>query len=444
MNRVGDFALVTLLALTLRLAVVAAVPDAGLFSDMVGYHDRAVFLLREGRLTADSYRGPAYPIFLALCFALPGNDLLAARIGQSVLGALTAVLTLVLARQFVSPRAALAAGIVAAAYPAAVLSTVYIMPEGLYAALLMAALVAAARLDVWRCAMAGALAGLAMLTRSVGAGLAGSITLGVFASGWRIGQLRRASTGAACAAVVCAATIAPWLVRSSRISGAPMLDSASGFNVLAGNNPRATGRLVIEDVPWLFETYLQGGGNEAEANRRALEQAWAWIREHPGAWLRLVPIKVGYLWGLEGREHAWAYSASYFGARAPATVWLWGIALLIAFPSLAIAAVTGLCRPGLLSVPAGWSIALLLVTTSLLHALSFSETRYHLPLVPVLAVLAVRGVAATDRPLSAIRRVAWTVLVGALIVEWASYAPELTGRLLRLSAPDGWQTGLPF
>ena len=95
-----------------------------------------------------------------------------------------------------------------------------------------------------------------------------------------------------------------------------------------------------------------------------------------------------YLWGLEGREHAWAYSNGYFGERDTRIVELWGWLLLVSFAPLAVLAVIGLVRPGLLESVSGVHLAAILVVTTALHAISFGETRFHLPLVPILAVLA--------------------------------------------------------
>jgi hypothetical protein len=223
-----------------------------------------------------------------------------------------------------------------------------------------------------------------------------------------------------------------------------MLDSAAAYNMLVGNNPRATGRLVMADVDWIFSTYLVGSVNEADRNRRAMRYTLQWIRANPAAWLRLVPLKVSYLWGLEGREHAWLYSVGYFGARAPATVWTWGALVIVTFPVLAVAAVLGLLKPGVTTEPAGAAIVMLLGLMTILHAISFGESRFHLPLVPFLAVLAVRGIGGNTPPLTGIRRTAGLALALGLGAAWVSQAPELTARLVRLAAADGWQAMLPY
>ena len=68
----------------------------------------------------------------------------------------------------------------------------------------------------------------------------------------------------------CALVLAPWQVFTTRVAGGPLLDATSGFNLLAGNNPRATGRLELGDEPWLRDTYMSGAANVADGNARAI------------------------------------------------------------------------------------------------------------------------------------------------------------------------------
>jgi hypothetical protein len=222
-----------------------------------------------------------------------------------------------------------------------------------------------------------------------------------------------------------------------------MLDSSSAYNFLLGANPRARERLQLEDVSWVWETYLARAGNEADRNRRALAEGWAWVRANPASWMRLAPLKMIYLWGLEGREHAWAYSNKYFGPRGVATVRIWGVLLLTCLPPLAVLAAIGAMRPGMTSEPGGVALLVFLALVTLLHALSFSETRFHLPMIPILAVLAAHGIAGRGRMTSG-RWLGALALVLALAAGWLRQWPELMGRYERLTSPDGWQTMLPF
>ncbi len=449
--------LVAAVAFVPRLLVVLATLDAPLFADMHEYHVRALQLLETGTM-GDSWRGPGYPLLLALLYALPWDDVATARLANAPIGALAAVLTSVLAAPLVGRRGAIAAGLIVALYPGLILSSSYLMPEGLYTCLMLAALIVARETTPARSLTAGVLAGLSALTRSLGLSLVPTLAL---AACWPLatspsgqhespgpnghgrGALARRLLPGALVAATFLLTLTPWSVFTTRTSGGPMLDSSSAFNMLAGHNPRATGRLEIEDLQWMQDTYLRGYPDEATRNRWAMQHSLAWTLDNPAAWLRLVPSKIGYLWGLEGREHAWVYTSSAFGERAPRTVWTWGAALLVSFPLLALAAVAGLCRPGLLDTLTGRHLAALLVIVSALHVASFGESRYHLPLVPALAIFAVRAAAEAPR-FTRRRRLMAAVLVLLLGVAWWSQAPILLEQLHVLATPDGWRSDLPY
>ena len=158
----------------------------------------------------------------------------------------------------------------------------------------------------------------------------------------------------------------------------PLLDATSGFNLLAGNNPRATGRLVLADEPWLRETYVTGAASVADGNARAIAAGVSWAVAHPGAWARLAIAKLAYLFRARGREHAWVYGHGYFGARSPEVVALWGGLLLVSFPLLCVAAAIGVARAPRPAPRALLAVGLVVLATALLHVASFGESRFHL------------------------------------------------------------------
>ncbi len=440
--RPRDLVLVALLAVLPRLALTAATLDAGLFADMFEYDIRARQMLAAGTI-ADAWRGPGYPGLLAALYALPGSDLLAARVGNALLGGIMAALTSVLATALVGRSAAIASGVIVALYPGLILSSVYVMPEPLFTCLLLASLIAARIVTPQDNLAAGVAAGLAALTRSLGMSLVPAIVAGNILHAWRTGGMRRVLLPSAIMPIVFLIAIAPWLAHTARVSGGPMLDSSSPFNMLAGNNPRATGRLEIPDLQWMLDTYLADVPDEAVRNARAMRHSVEWAVANPSTFLRLAPIKIGYLWGLEGREHAWVYTNAHFGPRSGTTVWLWGVMLLVTFPILAVAAAFGLCRPGLTAHVTGWHILMLLCAIMTLHVISFGESRYHLPLVPVLAILAARAISHHE-PYTMRAYVGAAAITVPLVIAWISQLPVLLAQLARLAARDGWQSGLPY
>ena len=136
--------------------------------------------------------------------------------------------------------------------------------------------------------------------------------------------------------------LAPWLFFTSRVAGGPLLDATSGVNLLLGNNPQATGRLEPAARP--RKAYVGGASSPAEGNARAIAAGVSWAAANPGVWARLAVTKVAYLFGLEGREHAWVYGHSYFGARPAWMVTAWGPAVIASFPLLCVAVAVGVVR----------------------------------------------------------------------------------------------------
>jgi hypothetical protein len=252
--------------------------------------------------------------------------------------------------------------------------------------------------------------------------------------------------------MACLIVVTPWLVFTTRVAGGPLLDATSGMNVLLGNHDAATGRLNLDDGAPLREKFVDGAASVADGNQRALSAGLTWARSHPGAWVRLAGRKLGYLLGLEGREHAWAYGLGYYGPRAGSVVVVWGVLLVAAFPLLVLGAAWGVARTSVVWDRTHVGMAAFVVATCALHVASFGESRFHLPLVPVLAVAASLGGASAGASSAAHARgrglgwrvVAVGVVVAVLSVVWVGQAGELLTAIDRLRAPNGWQSALPY
>lgn len=462
MIRIGLCAAVGIAA---RLLVAWAAADAGLFADMVQYHERARHLAVTGALWPDALRGPGYPALLAALYRVFGESLWVARVANGLVGGALVVATGVLARAAGAGRRAWVAAAIVALYPALVLSSVYVMPEGLYTLLVVTALALARHRSAGFAVAAGVVSGAAMLTRSVGLALTAT-PVALWLGAWWRGEVEasRALARVVVFVAACGAVLAPWLLFTTRVAGGPMLDATSGVNLLLGNHHGATGRLVLTDEASLREQYVAGAVTPADGNARAIAAGVSWAMEHPHQWMRLAGRKLAYLFGLEGREHAWVYGHGYFGERRALTVMLWAALLMTSFPLLCVAAAAGFVRAPRPAPPALVAIGAMLAATAALHVVSFGESRFHLPLVPLLAVVASLGGAVGDRRghggdhgrgeglrgrASASGRPVLRVIVAALLlaglaVAWAGQWGELRGQLERLQAPDGWRSAPPY
>jgi 4-amino-4-deoxy-L-arabinose transferase-like glycosyltransferase len=406
---------VCVLAFAVRAVVIANMLQMGLFADMQEYHDRAVHLLQTGTLPADAFRVPLFSIFIAGIYNLAGQQLFAVRMAHAVLGTLTVGLTYFLARRVVSRRGALFAAFIVAVYPALLLYSVYVMAETLFGFLAILALVLWGSGRWWLALPAGLAVGAATLTRSVGLAVVAGM---VFAEVWKLIARRKTQDRSAVLRLALviggvAIALAPWLQRNYGIYHRFIpTDTSSGFNVLLGNYPDATGRHPgIAAVESAAQTYWSQARNDLERSDVGMQVGRAFVRENPARAAKLAVLKIGYLFGLEGREHAWGYSHHLQGRRGPRTVWTWGIALLVSFPLLMTLASIGLWRPGLTETRVGVGIAATLIAVTAIHVASFGDSRFHLPWIPLLAILAARAFA----PLAARP---WTLLQQTLLAMW--------------------------
>lgn len=293
-------ALVVGVAIALRLAVVLA--DAGYAPahDAFDYdrHARSIaagsgyppsgFVLDGG---PSALRPPAYPYFLGAVYALSDDSIAAGRIANVALGALAVVLLYLIVNGIWGPRVALVAAGLAAVFPPLVLLSRDLLSESLFLVVELAAVLcvlAFRRSGALRwAAAAGALCGLAALTRNPGVVLVVPMAAGV----WMLRPALRARALAAPALLVaCAAlTIAPWTLRNYAELGRLIpVTSSIGF-ALAGTYNQVSladdehpgafrSPVVVPEYAVLFETpSVDEGTLDVTLRREALSFAW----DHP-------------------------------------------------------------------------------------------------------------------------------------------------------------------
>jgi 4-amino-4-deoxy-L-arabinose transferase-like glycosyltransferase len=230
----GAVVLVLVLALVLRLGYVALTPDYRIVHDARDYdaHARSIAAgegfarLGPGPSRVTAFRPPGYPILLAGVYTLTGHKSKAdeqrvvdGRIVNALIGTAIVALAGLLALQLFGRRVALVAMALAAVYLPLILIGGALMTEPLFAALLLAALTAAiAGRDsshrVRWAALAGVLAGLAILTRANGMVLLLPLALAAWDA--RPRWSRQALAAPLVLVAVALVTIAPWTIRNAR------------------------------------------------------------------------------------------------------------------------------------------------------------------------------------------------------------------------------------
>ncbi|MCU0725225.1 MAG: glycosyltransferase family 39 protein [Planctomycetes bacterium] len=188
-------------------------------------------------------RPPLYPIFLAGLETVAGASPVVIILGQSVLGAITAVLAFALGRRAGGPGAGLAAGLLVAIYPYFVVNDTTLVEQPLSACLLAAFALAflTGAGGARGAAATGVLGGLLSLTREVFVPLFGlALLVRVLGAGGGRGRARL--RWAALCALAFAATVTPWLARNAARFGRPGFSFSDGKALWVGNNPHTFSR----------------------------------------------------------------------------------------------------------------------------------------------------------------------------------------------------------
>jgi 4-amino-4-deoxy-L-arabinose transferase-like glycosyltransferase len=388
------------------------------------YHDWASAIARgEGFGEQVFLNGPGYPGFLAAIYAVFGPSLFAAKAVQSALGVLDCVLLWALGRRLLGPAVGLGAAAILAVYAQALFYPATLLLEGAQATLLIAMLWLCVRAQEGahpaRWAAAGASVGLAALARPTALGFAAILTAW---AALRPGVTRRAGAAAGLAfALGVAALVLPATWHNARVGRDFVLVSyAGGMNLFIGNNPDARGEF---DVPRIVPAALADDPEEQRAVFAALAERargralapseisryWAgraldFVREEPGAWLRLLRRKVALSFNA---YEAWNVRSLTLARDASAALRL---------PLLGFGVVAPFAALGLFATRRQWArlfpLYAWLGTVWLTLWVFFVLSRYRVAAVPVLALFAAAGAAAAVQALR--RKRARELVVGAL------------------------------
>lgn len=393
-----------------------------------------------------SFRPPLYPAFLALVYAFSGlpHRFAAARLAQAVLGALLAPMTHALGQRYgLGERGARGAALAVAGYPILLAYPLALVTENLFFPLVLASALALLRADEknrpqdWL--LAGLLLGLATLTRSV------VFLFALLAAVWAGFSGRDRRTGWRNSLLVLAGVLLltlPWAARNTRLHGRlTFVESSLGYQMYLGYHPASTGTFDVAIASDLLTIV-----DDAERNERGLQAVAGFIRADPARAPYLMARKLGYFWGVEKRALVYFYSNDFFG---PLPAWVLILALLLV--SLPLAGLSTLAVVGL--VFDRWRrplalVVLLLVGYILPHMLILAEERFHLVLIPFLAVLAARGVAFLFRR-APVEWKGWRVgltaaLIAMLVFNWGFELYTDGPKLALLLAPGGHTLGFPY
>lgn len=436
------------LALALALRVVAwwIAPHPELLGDEREYYSAAA-ILADGRGLAfiDAglwVRSPLYIVVLGGIFRLFGPGLFPVWAIQTMLGLASIALIYLLARRCYERRAvARVTALLCAIYLPLAAYAGLLLSETCFTFLLIAAMLALAtraRYGGWvLLVLAGAALGAASLTRGSALPFLAAVPIWALAlarghpatadtvdTGSQPGPLWRS----AIVLGIALAVVAPWTLRNAIVYRAIIpVETTGGYNFwLGAMGGRNAGQIeaIFREIP-----------NQGERQSVAWARGWAIVRDDPAGYAAKAAKEAGDLWRLNFGSFERLVRGYGLGKVPPAwlalTFLLDDLLYLAALPL----AVLGWCQR--LRREDRWLIGLWIAYNCATAAVFFAISRFRLPLMPLVLLLAARGAVAlldwwrAGRPTARPRRWLAPALVVALLV--ALVAPTI--------APDQYLVG---
>ncbi|MCI0549349.1 MAG: hypothetical protein L0287_00180 [Anaerolineae bacterium] len=407
-----------------------------------------------------SFRAPLYPTFLAAVYFFNGTDFsrfFAARLAQVIfLGAPLAPLTYLVSKKLFpplligegagmrsEPAARISAWIVAA-YPMLLVYPLGLGTENPFFILLLASflflLKSINQPTPLNFLLAGFFLGFTTLTRSV------ILPFAVLAILWAWFILYQ-QRGATLIAIALLLTISPWVIRNSllhhKLTG---IETSMGYNLYLGYHPKGNGSFVFGPSLDLL-TIL----DDAERDKVGTQKAIEFIKTQPERFLPLAINRLGFFFGLEKRVLMYFYGNNIIGYVPLRMLLTISAILLLPFVFISTSAALGLSL--LCWKPEHLLLILLLIAYILPHVFILSEDRFHLALVPYIAILSAQVWVKGFREISMRWResqLGKTVVIFAisaaifLLTNWGIELTHDADKISQLLGPNGNQTYFPY
>ncbi len=432
-----------------------------------------------------SFRPPLYPAFLSLLYFVTGvgaRRFFIVRLVQAFLGAALAPLTYALAKRIFPPplagegtgvgsnRIARLAAWAVTVYPMLVIYPLSLATENLFFLLLLSSVLvllkAADSLTAENAGnaekrskssalsansavkflyrarwflLSGLLLGLACLTRSVAQAFAILAVLGIWFA------LRQKKMALVTFTVVMV-TILPWIVRNSllyhRLTG---IETALGYDMYVSYHPQGSGTFQYPQSLDLLPLL-----DDMQREETGLAKTREFILADPNRVPYLMVRRLGFFFGLERRALTYFYSNNFFGYIPLSGLLAIAAVMLLPFIVLSTSAALGLSLTR--NRPAAWLLALLFIGYISPHIVIIAEDRFHLTLVPFLAIFAAAfwtggRSALRERSRTRIGKFVITLAGIAIVLLFLNWGLELwrdADTLIQLFGPGGNQTYFPY
>jgi len=391
--------------------------------DAMTYDQMARTLAAGEGLTSEFFWQPTfYPLFLSAVYRLSNSSILCVKLVQILLGSLTCVLACLLGSKVFSKAAGILAGLICAIYMPLVFFEGELLATGWAGFWAVATILALLRVKekptMTNSFILGAACALSIATRSVFLPFVGATCLWLIIAWFRraIG-VRRFLLGMAGLAAGFFIVAGPQLLMSRRVIGkATVTPYSGGINFYIGNNPNYKKTITTRPgIAWRKLTDLpaeHGIKDKFAAQQFFFERTTDYITQQPLSFLEGLCYKAAqFASSREMPRNVDIYLFRNWSGLLSAGVWKAG---RFGFPFgllLPLAAAGAVCRRREIAAPI-WLFVVLYPASVILV---FVTSRYRVPIVPVMSVLAAAGCLAIGKLLKERRPKKLAGIVAALV-----------------------------
>ncbi|GEM_PF-3742719 len=398
-------------ALVIRLAVLGLGAKQGVYyPDEIEYIELAKNLAAhnefsyKGQLT--SFRPPGFAFILSLTFRLFGEaSLIPARLVNILFSLATVVVVYRLGKDGWGERVGLIAAAIFSFYPTLIGYTNILLTETsciFFVALFCWTLLRCLQQPHWGWALAsGAALGISALIRDT-LFYAGPIVINFLAFyAWKVRSFHFKYAGVLAAGFLLA--ILPWCVRNSFLNDRPtLISSVGGVTFYVCNNEKAPlirsssqffEKPIGKEDHYYYETLLPelDGLSETEKHETATRMAFEYMLVNPGATIIRMLGRLVDFWGQERLVINHVLSGYYGNVSAVMLVMI--IAAVFGGYSLVIFGACFNCFFAKWRALEVFGLLFIAYYTTM-HLLVFAHPRYHMPLLPIIVIMAARAFAA--------------------------------------------------
>lgn len=359
-----------------KLLLLAIIPAPEL-DDSAQINLSAAHLLMDGKGFSDPsfpvYNPPLYPIFIATCLSLFGDNQASVKIAQIFVDSLTMIMIYCMMKEIFDVETALLSAGLFSLYPFSTYLTISLASEPFFTFLLtgfvLSSVYAVRSTKWWHYCVTGILLGLATLTR-------GATQFVPLMYPVMLILLRKRGVGTiVCYAVLCLSfvlVILPWTVRNYLVLDDFIpIATSGGIVVLMGSSEEF---LIIDGKPAMFQRHVPPVGGKPSQNdkfytRVGLKIHMAHLQTDPLGFMTFMIKKFGRMWYAteSGKNHS-----LIFLSQLPIYVF----------------AVIGMILAWLKNKTSAWIPLCLIAYFIALHWLSLPLFRYMIPIMPYVIGLA--------------------------------------------------------